>query len=76
MALEASELRTLLTEVDAEIAALLVGDGSGLINYAAGDRKVDKTTRLRELRRLRRELVRQLASIGAEESSLFDDPAL
>ena len=76
MALEESEIRALIDKVDAEIQALLTGDGAGLVNYSVGDRRVEKSSRLGELRALRRQLLDQLARLGAQEVSLFDDPAL
>ena len=76
MAQTEAEIKSMLSKVDAEIEALLTGDGSGLVNYTAGGRRVDKTSRLAELRAARKELLAQLAGLPSEEASLFDDPAL
>lgn len=76
MALTETEIKSLLAKIDDEIEALLAGDGSGLVNYKVGDRSVDKTSRLRELRSMRQDLRRQLEQLPSEERSVFDDPAL
>lgn len=76
MALTETEIKTLIGKVDDEINALLAGDGSGLVNYKVGDRSVNKTARLKELRATRKDLIRQLEALPSEERTVFDDPAL
>lgn len=76
MATTEAELTTLIDKIDTELDSLLTGDGSGTLNYKKEGLTYDKTSRIRELRAWRKDLVDERARLPVEETTVFDDPAL
>jgi len=75
MASSEADIQALIDKIDAEIEAILTGDGSALLNYSVGDERYDKTSRLRELQELRKMYVKRLEALPSEELTYFDDPS-
>lgn len=73
MALTEAELTAKITAIDTELDTLLTS--SQLVNWQAGRVRVDKTSRVRELNRMRKVYLDQLNSIPFEQVTIADESA-
>lgn len=68
------ELKARIAKVDAAIDVLLMDDGaSGLIDYSADGVTMTKSARLDQLRNLRADYMKQLASLSGQEITIWTD---
>jgi len=75
MASSEADIQALIDKIDAEIEAILTGDGSGLVDYQVGDERYGKSLRLYRLQELRKMYVKRLEALPSEELTYFDDPS-
>ncbi len=70
-----SALDDMLAQIDIVIAAWLAGDPlNKWFNYRIGDYRIDKTTTLDLLLKLRKQLIETGETKPVEEISIYDDP--
>jgi hypothetical protein len=72
----AGQLLALIEKIDLAIYNLVNEDKNAGISYRIGDRHVDRAGYLRWLLDARKTYVRQLTSLPAWETSVYDDPDL
>lgn len=75
-ALTEAELLTKKAELQARLHEVLTDADAMRVSYTIGERRFDWNGYIRELRLAIKELDRDIASLSAEEVTVYDDPNL